>query len=93
MTDRLCHWSNRDITRRCVSSPELINLYRRWGEGEGGGLGSLLRGTRWCSMTLGLKTLLIVAYAGAYTPFFRLVTFSHIGTYAVMCSSISRSYL
>jgi hypothetical protein len=28
MTERLCHWSNEDITRCGVPSPKLINLYR-----------------------------------------------------------------
>ena len=41
MTERLCHWSNEDITRRGVPSPELINLYRRWGEG---GIGIIVQG-------------------------------------------------
>lgn len=41
MTERLCHWSNEDITRRGVPSPELIHLYRRWDEG---GIGIIVQG-------------------------------------------------
>lgn len=41
MTERLCHWSNEDITRRGVPSPELVKLYRRWGED---GIGVIVQG-------------------------------------------------
>ncbi|KAI1614248.1 hypothetical protein EDD37DRAFT_128270 [Exophiala viscosa] len=36
MTERLCHWNKEgeDISARGVPSPEYINLYKRWGEGE-----------------------------------------------------------
>jgi hypothetical protein len=41
MTKRLCHWSNENIRRRGVPSPDLINLYRRRGEG---GIGVIVQG-------------------------------------------------
>jgi 2,4-dienoyl-CoA reductase-like NADH-dependent reductase (Old Yellow Enzyme family) len=41
MTERLCHRSNENITRRGVPSPELVHLYRRWGEG---GIGMIVQG-------------------------------------------------
>jgi 2,4-dienoyl-CoA reductase-like NADH-dependent reductase (Old Yellow Enzyme family) len=41
MTERLCHRSNENITRHGVPSPELINFYRRWGEG---GIGVIVQG-------------------------------------------------
>ncbi|KAL6250324.1 hypothetical protein RBB50_002625 [Rhinocladiella similis] len=36
MTERLCRWNKEgeDISARGVPSPEYLNLYRRWGEGE-----------------------------------------------------------
>ncbi|KAK7885706.1 hypothetical protein LTR67_010057 [Exophiala xenobiotica] len=36
MTERLCYWNKEgeDISARGVPSPEYVNLYRRWGEGE-----------------------------------------------------------
>ncbi|KAF2228125.1 hypothetical protein BDZ85DRAFT_301069 [Elsinoe ampelina] len=35
MTERLCTWNidSEDVTVRGVPTPELINLYKRWGEG------------------------------------------------------------
>ncbi|KAF1983190.1 FMN-linked oxidoreductase [Aulographum hederae CBS 113979] len=36
MSERLATWSPTDKTARGVPTPELINLYKRWGEGETG---------------------------------------------------------
>lgn len=36
MTERLSSWSPTDLHARGVPSPELINVYRRWGEGRWG---------------------------------------------------------
>ena len=41
MTERLSSWSPTDHKARGVPSPELINVYKRWGEG---GLGHILTG-------------------------------------------------
>ncbi|KKY25134.1 putative nadh oxidase [Phaeomoniella chlamydospora] len=41
MTERLSSWSAKDPSKRGVPSKELINVYKRWGEG---GLGVLLSG-------------------------------------------------
>ena len=41
MTERLSSWHPKDLPKRGVPSPELINVYRRWGEG---GTGVLLTG-------------------------------------------------
>ncbi|KAI9147214.1 NADH-dependent flavin oxidoreductase nadA [Paramyrothecium foliicola] len=36
MTERLSTWDAQDLKKRGVPTPELINAYRRWGEGEFG---------------------------------------------------------
>lgn len=36
MTERLSSWDAKDFPKRGVPSKELINVYRRWGEGEFG---------------------------------------------------------
>lgn len=36
MTERLSSWDPQDFSRRGIPSQELINVYRRWGEGEFG---------------------------------------------------------
>lgn len=36
MTERVCTWSTTDIKSRGVPTEKLINLYRRWGEGQFG---------------------------------------------------------
>lgn len=36
MTERLSSWDSQDLSRRGIPSQELINVYRRWGEGEFG---------------------------------------------------------
>lgn len=41
MTERLSSWSPTDLSARGIPSPELINLYNRWGEG---GIGLILTG-------------------------------------------------
>ncbi len=41
MTERLSSWSATDLPARGVPSPELINAYRRWGEGR---IGLILTG-------------------------------------------------
>ena len=41
MTERLSSWSPTDFKARGIPSPELVNVYRRWGEG---GLGHILTG-------------------------------------------------
>lgn len=41
MTERLSSWDPKDLEKRGIPSPELINLYRRWGQG---GFGVLLTG-------------------------------------------------
>ena len=41
MTERLSSWDAKDLKARGIPSPELINVYRRWGEG---GLGTILTG-------------------------------------------------
>lgn len=41
MTERLSSWSPTDLSARGIPSPELINVYRRWGEG---GIGLNLTG-------------------------------------------------
>ncbi len=41
MTERLSSWSPTDYKARGIPSPELINVYKRWGEG---GLGHILTG-------------------------------------------------
>lgn len=41
MTERLSSWSSQDLPARGIPSPELINVYRRWGEG---GYGVILTG-------------------------------------------------
>jgi len=41
MTERLSSWDPKDLKKRGVPSKELINVYRRWGEG---GLGLILTG-------------------------------------------------
>ena len=41
MTERLSSWNAKDLPKRGVPSPELINVYRRWGEG---GYGLILTG-------------------------------------------------
>lgn len=41
MAERLSSWSPTDVPARGIPSPELINAYRRWGEG---GFGTILTG-------------------------------------------------
>ncbi|KAK3672417.1 hypothetical protein LTR78_007724 [Recurvomyces mirabilis] len=41
MTERISSWDPKDFEKRGIPSKELINLYRRWGEG---GLGNILTG-------------------------------------------------
>ena len=41
MTERLSTWDPKDLSVRGIPSPELINVYRRWGEG---GYGTILTG-------------------------------------------------
>jgi len=41
MTERLSSWDPKNFSARGIPSPELINVYRRWGEG---GLGLILTG-------------------------------------------------
>ncbi|KLU93055.1 hypothetical protein MAPG_11994, partial [Magnaporthiopsis poae ATCC 64411] len=41
MTERLSTWDPKDLSKRGVPTPELANLYRRWGEG---GYGVILSG-------------------------------------------------
>ncbi|KAI1812427.1 NADH:flavin oxidoreductase/NADH oxidase [Poronia punctata] len=41
MTERLSSWDPKDLQKRGIPSKELINVYRRWGEG---GLGLILTG-------------------------------------------------
>lgn len=41
MTERVSSWDAKDLTKRGIPSPELVNLYRRWGEG---GWGIILTG-------------------------------------------------
>lgn len=41
MTERLSTWDPKDLKKRGVPTPELINVYRRWGEG---GFGVILSG-------------------------------------------------
>ena len=41
MTERLSSWDPKDLAARGVPSKELINVYRRWGEG---GMGTILTG-------------------------------------------------
>ncbi|OCK80979.1 FMN-linked oxidoreductase [Lepidopterella palustris CBS 459.81] len=41
MTERLSSWSPTDYSARGIPSPEVINVYRRWGEG---GIGLILTG-------------------------------------------------
>lgn len=41
MTERLSSWDPKDLPKRGVPSEELINVYRRWGEG---GFGMILTG-------------------------------------------------
>ncbi len=41
MTERQSSWSARDLSARGIPSKELINVYRRWGEG---GFGVVLTG-------------------------------------------------
>ncbi|KJZ77259.1 hypothetical protein HIM_03580 [Hirsutella minnesotensis 3608] len=41
MTERLCSWDPKDFDKRGIPSKELINVYRRWGEG---GYGVILTG-------------------------------------------------
>ncbi|KXJ94725.1 hypothetical protein Micbo1qcDRAFT_193824 [Microdochium bolleyi] len=41
MTERLSSWSPTDLPKRGIPSDELVNVYRRWGEG---GLGLILTG-------------------------------------------------
>lgn len=36
MTERLSSWDPKDLQKRGVPSKELINVYKRWGEGEFG---------------------------------------------------------
>src|SRR6478609_5716556 len=36
MTERLSTWDPKVLEKRGVPTPELINVYRRWGEGEFG---------------------------------------------------------
>ncbi|KAL8314931.1 hypothetical protein RB593_008497 [Gaeumannomyces tritici] len=41
MTERLSSWDPKDLSKRGVPTPELANVYRRWGEG---GFGVILNG-------------------------------------------------
>ena len=41
MTERLSTWDPKNLSARGIPSPELINVYRRWGEG---GYGMILTG-------------------------------------------------
>ena len=41
MTERLSSWDPKDLQKRGVPSKDLINVYRRWGEG---GMGTILTG-------------------------------------------------
>lgn len=41
MTERLSSWDPKDLTARGIPSKNLINVYKRWGEG---GLGTILTG-------------------------------------------------
>ena len=41
MTERLSSWDSKILEKRGVPSAELINAYRRWGEG---GIGLILTG-------------------------------------------------
>lgn len=41
MTERLSSWDPKDFSKRGIPSKELVNVYRRWGEG---GLGLILTG-------------------------------------------------
>ncbi len=41
MTERLSSWSAKDLTARGIPSKNLINVYKRWGEG---GMGAILTG-------------------------------------------------
>lgn len=41
MTERLSTWDPNDLKKRGIPTPELINVYRRWGEG---GFGVILSG-------------------------------------------------
>ncbi|KAI0203654.1 NADH:flavin oxidoreductase/NADH oxidase [Astrocystis sublimbata] len=41
MSERLASWDGKDLTKRGIPSKELINVYRRWGEGA---LGLILTG-------------------------------------------------
>lgn len=41
MTERLSSWDPKNLEKRGIPSPELINVYRRWGQG---GFGVLLTG-------------------------------------------------
>ena len=41
MTERLSTWDPKDLSKRGTPTPELINVYKRWGEG---GLGTILTG-------------------------------------------------
>lgn len=36
MTERLSTWDAQNLEKRGIPTPELINVYRRWGEGEYG---------------------------------------------------------
>ncbi|KXG51739.1 Aldolase-type TIM barrel [Penicillium griseofulvum] len=36
LTERMASWSPTDLSARGIPSPNLINLYRRWGEGQFG---------------------------------------------------------
>lgn len=41
MTERLSSWDPKDLSKRGIPSKELINVYKRWGEG---GMGTILTG-------------------------------------------------
>ena len=41
MTERLSSWDPKNLEKRGIPSPELVNVYRRWGEG---GFGVILSG-------------------------------------------------
>ncbi|KAM0254420.1 hypothetical protein ACHAQJ_006824 [Trichoderma viride] len=41
MSERLASWDEEDLTKRGIPSDELVNVYRRWGEG---GYGAILLG-------------------------------------------------
>jgi 2,4-dienoyl-CoA reductase-like NADH-dependent reductase (Old Yellow Enzyme family) len=41
MTERLSSWSATDYPKRGIPGPEIINVYRRWGEGQ---FGTILTG-------------------------------------------------